>query len=320
MGWLIHNPFGDMYGPAFLVFYLAVIALTYVSAYRSLKARDATRWMEPPAVPFDPDPYEVAYLRGGTNEVIRVGLLALIQRGYVEIFDDKPKRFSPKVSKIRKTADHPPEDRLEPFERAILQACPDSFAPADLFKSRGLSEQIEPFSEFYRKRAETEELLLPEAVKRAAFPTWLTGAAVLLGIAGYKVIAAVTNGRPNFMILVMLSITATTILALVVIVLTRRRLSDRGREYLDQLRLAFAELKTPVDSGESSAVPDVSNTLLMVSLFGLTSLKGTPQASYAALFPQAASSGCGGGGCGGGGGGGCGGGGCGGGGCGGCGG
>jgi hypothetical protein len=112
---------------------------------------------------------------------------------------------------------------------------------------------------------------------------------------------------------------ATIFLAATISVVSRRRLSDRGRAYLDQLRLAFADLKTHAKVQANSAVPDVSATLLMVSLFGLTSLKGTPQASYAALFPQAASSGCGGGACGGGGGGcGGGGGGCGGGGCGGC--
>jgi hypothetical protein len=89
------------------------------------------------------------------------------------------------------------------------------------------------------------------------------------------------------------------------------RLSKRGRDYLKGLQEKFKDSK-------NSVVPDqgIENTglTLLVALFGLTVLQGTPYASYMTVMALPSSSsfyadtGVGGGGCGGGGGGGCGGG------------
>ena len=64
----LHNPIANMYGPAFLVFYAAVIAVAFLgcAAYiRSIEPKSADR-----EIPRSIDPYEIAYLRGGASRVL----------------------------------------------------------------------------------------------------------------------------------------------------------------------------------------------------------------------------------------------------------
>jgi hypothetical protein len=114
---------------------------------------------------------------------------------------------------------------------------------------------------------------------------------------------------PNVGFLIVLGLISLLILWSIVDRAARRRASERGVAYLRRLRLAYANQRISRRT-DGSIVCDVAS-LLAIGLFGLDTLTGTPDAVFAKLFRQAASSG---GGCGGG----CGGGGCGGGGCGGC--
>jgi Protein of unknown function (DUF692) len=74
MNWFLHNVVADLYGPYFLLFYAIAIGAMIVACYKSVRSVDRTRDMEPPQVPAKLDPYEIAYLRGGANEVTRVAV------------------------------------------------------------------------------------------------------------------------------------------------------------------------------------------------------------------------------------------------------
>src|SRR4029078_10245815 len=82
------NFIADMPGPTFLVFYAAVIVTVYFVVWLVLRQRDSSHLLPPMAIPADPDPYEIAYLRGGENEVLRLIILELIQREYLKIEGD----------------------------------------------------------------------------------------------------------------------------------------------------------------------------------------------------------------------------------------
>ena len=81
MNWFLHNAIADLYGPYFLLFYATAILMLIVAACRSIRAVDRSRDLGPPEIPAKLDPYEVAYLRGGENEVTRVAIASLVQRG-----------------------------------------------------------------------------------------------------------------------------------------------------------------------------------------------------------------------------------------------
>ncbi len=80
---LIHNPIAHMYGPHFLVLYASVIAITL--GWCAIILRDVTVNLPAPLVPTQPDPYEIAYLRGGATQVLHLISFDLIQRGYLKV-------------------------------------------------------------------------------------------------------------------------------------------------------------------------------------------------------------------------------------------
>src|ERR1700676_634153 len=85
MGWLLDNPLADMRGTDFLVFYAIAAGIVLTGAYFFIAVRDVTGAQRPPATPSVIDPYELAYLRGGANEVIRTAVYALRQKGLIEV-------------------------------------------------------------------------------------------------------------------------------------------------------------------------------------------------------------------------------------------
>ena len=118
MNWLLHNVIADLYGPYFLVFYATVIVAVITACYKSVRSVDRTNDLEPPEIPAKLDPYEIAYLRGGENEVTRVAIASLIQRGLLQITEKKKCcRSVKKIDKGRK----PASGELSPIEACVLK-------------------------------------------------------------------------------------------------------------------------------------------------------------------------------------------------------
>jgi uncharacterized protein (TIGR04222 family) len=159
-----------------------------------------------------------------------------------------------------------------------------------------------------------ELLLMPDTVRVQALVIAGLAAMGLVFLAGYKLAVAAAKGHHNIALLV-----ASTILAVAATGLAGvlPRLTRRGADYLDRLRLAV--------NGWSDRLreePDASTSptaVVAVALLGCSALAGTPEGdtwqTIGAAFDVSthsgggcgAGAGCGGGGCGGGGCGGCGG-------------
>src|SRR5262249_28454252 len=109
MDWLTNNFIANMIGPDFLLFYACVIAITLGICRWRVDWQDPTAGQTPPRLPTDPDPYEVAYLRGGENEVTRLAVFGLIQRGYLEIGAETRQRGQSRGVQRVTQASCPPE-------------------------------------------------------------------------------------------------------------------------------------------------------------------------------------------------------------------
>ncbi len=297
MGWLIHNPIADMYGHDFLLFYGGIIVLTLVACWLKLRQSDPTASMPLPPVPSEPNPYETAYLRGGENEVTRVVIFGLTQRGYLQVTEEADKR-------IEQAPDHPDPAHLPQLERAVFEALQIPLSAEDIFKSVSLSSTVRSYCTTYEQTLQNEQLLTADEVKTAAKRIGLTGAAVIFGLGGYKLLIALAKGYSNVGFLIVMGIVSLVILF---IICESDRLSSRGKKYLERLQLAFERLKGSAASVPSAAVD--STLLLLVGVFGVELLAGTPYAYYQEMFQRSSSGGgsCGAG-CGSGGGDGCGGG------------
>src|SRR3954470_15812452 len=107
------NPF-DLSGPEFLVFY-SCVGLMVISALKLVI--DEAEGGAPRALPLS-DPYQIAWLRGGTPEATRIAVLSLTDRGLLTVRGDNLVNLGPVQSVVR-----------DPIERAILGRCAQSGTP-----------------------------------------------------------------------------------------------------------------------------------------------------------------------------------------------
>ena len=307
MSWWMHNPIADMYGPYFLLLYICVIAATLVGCSWRLLSIDPTAALTPPPLGANPDPYEIAYLRDGENEVARVAIFDLIQRGYLKVVENK-KWWGGTEQLLARAPDHPDPRHLSTMEQKVFGLFSSSRTSADIFQSGSLSPDLKRLCGDYERKLQEQQMLCPPEVSAAAWRVGLVGALIILGLGGFKLIAALATGRHNVMFLILMGLISLFALEYVC---RPPRLSRLGQDYLKRLQGVFERLKP------TAATPGVPDTtlLLLVSLFGVGVLTETSYDYFSKMFSRGGTGS--GGGCGGAGGG-CGGGGCGGGGCGGC--
>jgi uncharacterized protein (TIGR04222 family) len=320
MNWLLNNPISEMPGPLFLMLYAGLMALIFGESFFKNRRADRSRELGPMPIPTKPDPYEIAYLRGGHNEVTRLVVLDLMSRGYLRV-DERTGAITRKAeTRIGQDPTHPEVDRLSPMEATAFLYFATSRKPEVLFQAGGLASKLkdglEPLAESLR-----DQQLLPGPERySAAWRTWLGGAIMILTFGGFKLAIALSKGRSNIAFLLVFALIGLLVLGIFCAV---PRVTRRGKDYMVRLREAFEGLKPRVLIEPSQVGYDPA-LILVPAVFGVAALAGTPYGYVPDLFKSAAASGGGcGGGCGasgggcGGGGGGCGGG-CGGGGCGGC--
>ena len=68
----------ELTGPQFLLFYGAIIAIALGFCWWRLQAADPTASLPNLALSSEPDAFEIAYLRGGEREVIRLAIAVLL--------------------------------------------------------------------------------------------------------------------------------------------------------------------------------------------------------------------------------------------------
>jgi uncharacterized protein (TIGR04222 family) len=287
MDWLLHNFIADMYGPQFLVFYGGIIVVTLAACWWSINRRDPSSSLPPLQVPVEPDPYEIAYLRGGENEVMGSAIFNLIQRGYLQVgsqhVKDEPRKFwqEAKLSKpIEHAPDHPDPRHLSALGRSIFEWFATPRTAQEIFQSE-LAAKIQTHCAAYKQRLEHERLLMPSEWKKTTESITIFCALIIVGLGAYKLIIALEKGRYNVGFLIMMGVVAMVILLR--IVGKPLHLSSRGKAYLERLQKAFEKLKT-----QSSKVTDAADQslLLLVGLFGVGALAGTAYDSYQRIFHQ----------------------------------
>jgi uncharacterized protein (TIGR04222 family) len=302
MDWWLSNPLAEMRGPEFLMFYGVFAALVVIFAYFFIDMQDMTGAMTPPPTPADIDAYELAYLRGGVNEVIRTAIYSLKQQRLVEIIEKGGLRATGERAGLRAITD---------IEDRVLAAIRPAPTIAALFKDKNLKSNIEAACERYRRRLSAQQLLAPPEKRRAGHYALAVGLGLLVALAAYKLGLAIQHHRSNVGLLCVEAGGACMILLFLFTKTTSATASKRGKAFLAQTQLAYAPAASSAFNTRTAALSaGTGSALFMVGLFGFSILNGTSDAALAQEFARASQSGGdGGGGCGGGdgGGGGCGG-------------
>lgn len=275
MNWLTQNGLATMPGPRFLALYACVIAIVFIWSVRKARRADPTREMEPMPIPSQPDPYEIAYLRGGENEVLRLVIFTLVQRGYLESAN----------AGLKQRDRHPDVRHLSNIEDLVFETFAERKSPREIFGDTTLRKFLIRFCEFYKKQLVSKSLLHPDTSAGDQLKLCLQGVGVILILGGYKLWAALSTGHYNVGFLVAMAIGSS--LALILVCKSYYpRATWRGRVYLERVKIAFEKLKDRVCAVE----PDSTDPLLLlvVSLFGLSVLADTAHASLFKMFEKSA--------------------------------
>ncbi len=242
MNWLLHNVVADLYGPYFLLFYGSVILVLIVACFRSIRAVDRSRDLEPMEIPAKFDPYEVAYLRGGENEVTRVAIASMIQRGLLRIVEEKKwLTTSKKINRGRE----PGRRELTPFE-AIVWKWPGFPAdPQAIFQSSGIPRVIAKACSHYEADLAERGLLAPPEMKRLALRLWSFGLGTIILLGLYKLGVAIAKGHTNVAFLCVMGIAGGLVFSFACMALPR--LSHQGKAYIERLKLAYGGLGSRIE-------------------------------------------------------------------------
>lgn len=312
MTWL-DNPIAHLWGPYFLVLYAMVFGLLLVLNWWHHKRIDRSMEFGDLPIPKEINPYQIAYLRGGFPEVLRLATVDLYQRGVI---------VEGESSSLRSQQLHLLPDAnlvdLDPPLRLAADFYRTPRKPTELLTSGltiGFAASIKTWDRWI-----VSKRLHHSAWSRGshlALRYILLTAFALLGL--YKVISSVLSeaqARPNHLwherafadtvghlffsnhaealtaahrigkpdVLFFGVITVALVCTGVLLATARLdRFTERGRRFIDNLQTAFADLKRPkcVDSTPSLASQPAEETdytmpVLAMGLFGVAALQGGP--------------------------------------------
>jgi uncharacterized protein (TIGR04222 family) len=284
---LLDNPLATMYGPYFLLLYGFVIFFTLIILGIIKRSVDATGELTLPPIPSQIDPYEVAYLRGGTNEVVRSVVFSLMQKGFIEM------KTEGRTTEIRQTENRMSTTGLNQIEQLALGWFYMPRDSTEVFKFGGLIEQLESYGKTYQARLEQQQMLTSDEALGSFKPLKWTAYLVILGLGAYKALASIAHGYYNIIFLIIFCIAGLLIARSIA---KFPRVTKLGRAYLERLQLAFDNLKYEaqkpyIPSQEPQVVPQttfagVDPLLLSVGVFGSAILAGTIFDSYNQAFQR----------------------------------
>ncbi len=255
------NPF-DLHGPAFLLFYIALSACV-IGIVILLR-----RMFESGPVPRLTDPYQIAYLRGGSHQALRVAIIALVDRGLLKAEGELLTAEIGAVERVRR-----------PIERKLLEG----FAfPAAAFSVFSQPAPLEACRAFQTEL--TKQRLLP--TRNQVFGRALCGLGAitcLWWVAYSKIDLALSRGRHNIGFLVFFALAVPIVVTLVL----RSRRTVLGDRVLQDFETLFSRLR---DRADEIPPGGATNELaLLAAVFGLNALPAAAFLQAQALFPMAAS-------------------------------
>jgi uncharacterized protein (TIGR04222 family) len=278
----------DLGGPAFLAVYVAIGACVLVVARLRMYAGELTDVKTRIDLK---EPLTIAYLRGGVTEVLRVAAFSLVDRNLL-LFDGRTLCCA--KSKIAGSF------VSRPLEKALLQRLAVPSPTRILLADAALRSACQGYAESLRESG----LVASAETYAARRPIFLLGAAILAGLAGFKIIVALGRGHTNIGFLCVFALAGLAILFR----MYRRERTARGDRALANLKVLLAGRKRQSHRIQPGGASD--DALLLAAVYGFAALPSGSFPYLGKLFPKGSGSssscgsscgsGCGGGGCGGG--------------------
>jgi uncharacterized protein (TIGR04222 family) len=219
-----------------------------------------------------PDPYEVAYLRDGEEEVLTLALFDLFQRGKLEVIETK--KWFGTERRVAAAADASLLDDLTEPEKDLMSRFGNPLSARELFGS-GLTGPLRAACAAYKARLKEAGLL---RVHARQWP--LTTALVLAAVIGILAGAAKAS-LPVFL--------AGMAAAIATAFLLSSRMTASGRARLRQLKAEFAHLEEfPKTARLRAGDPAL---LMTFAVFGAPILADSPFDAFARALRRNAAGG-----------------------------
>ncbi len=268
MEWIANMP-----GPAFLGFYAVVILAVLAVAYLAIRSSFGGGGADP-MVPVLPNPYEMAYMRGGEREIGKLVLIELARRGYIEERTDSAGGGG--RAYLRQAENPPQTHELAGPHRQIFELVGRQDQPvARLMKNKAFAAAIEEITSGFLPRLREEGLVVGDFQRAKVL---FLAAVAITGLGGYKLADALLEGRSNVIFLIVFLILGLIALWHAV----SPRLTWRGNKYFrstqDVFRYETADATLDPGGTESNRM------LLHVGLFGAPILFGTAASGYATML------------------------------------
>lgn len=255
------NPFA-LHGPAFLAFYAAVGIFALVLQYVWSRANEAGA--PPPKLKLT-DPYQIATLRSGQGEALRVAAVALMDR---KLLTANGRMLS---------AEPGAEEKVDnPVELAVLQLYREP-RKADAMDANATAASV---FEGYRAEFQREGLLANARIFGLRLIPFCVCALLVIGVGALKLFIALSEGRHNvgYLILMML------VFPLLSLMMFRKRGTRAGAAMVSDLETVFRELR-----GRADALPPgtaSSELAMLAAVFGIAAISETRFPAIYALQPE----------------------------------
>jgi uncharacterized protein (TIGR04222 family) len=249
------NPFA-LHGPAFLVFYamvgISALLLQYLWS-RSREISSAARMKLS-------DPYQIAYLRGGSEEALRVAAVALMERKLLN------------ASGRMLTAEPGAEDRVDsPIEKAVLHLYREP-RKADVMGSTSAGE--ETFATYQAELVQHGLLAGPKSFATRLVP-FSVCALIAAGTGALKLGIALSEGRKNIWFLIGM----LAVFVVISVAIYRKRSTRSGGAMLSDLEGLFSPLRAKADSMPAGSAS--SEVAMLAAVFGIPAL---PEARFPGVY------------------------------------
>jgi uncharacterized protein (TIGR04222 family) len=264
----------DVTSQQFLILYATGCVLLLVSALWLTRWRDASNWDGREPLPSDLDPYEIAFLRGDVNELVRFLVFDLVRTGALELCPAEGKK-----PQLFRRAPNAPAVPLTPPAQAVYDFFDAPHSAGELFKS-SVPQRVSDAYAGEREKLMDRGLFTPPWARSAARQLRLVGVIAIVGLGAYRLWYAFTVHHRNVGYLITIGIVS---LVLLFVFTSVPRLSRRGRQYLRTLRAGLPASPAPA----ATMSPAFG---LVVAAGGMAVLAGTPYAGVSEEFKKQAAS------------------------------